>query len=161
MLRETLQRDIMDGRPSELEAHSLNKFEKGVKEVSEYTEIDGRPYFRYMAPLITDRECLKCHGHQGYKVGDVRGGVSLSVSMTPYLANQRRQTITYSFSLGLLWLFGFIGSVLASRQLKLRIKERDRAKKELQRSHEQLEWKVEERTAELTKIKYSSKRLRW
>ncbi len=30
-----------------------------------------------MAPLITEASCLQCHAKQGYKVGDVRGGISV------------------------------------------------------------------------------------
>ena len=94
--------------PDECEKYVLKKFEKGVKEVFDYAEIDGKPYFRFMAAMIAKRDCLKCHGHQGYKVGDVRGGVSVSVPMAPYLANQRRQTISYSISFILLWSLGFM-----------------------------------------------------
>ena len=137
--------------PDEWEKYALKKFEKGVKEVFDYAEIDGKPYFRFMAPMITKRDCLKCHGNQGYKVGDVRGGVSVSVPMAPYLANQRRQTISYSISFISLWLFGFMGILLTSRGLKQRISERDRAEAELIKAHDKLEQRVEERTTELTK----------
>ena len=73
--------------PDEWEKFALQKFEKGTKEISEFTKIDGKPYYRYMSPMTTKTGCLKCHGHQGYKVGDVRGGVSVSIPMTPYLVN--------------------------------------------------------------------------
>lgn len=137
--------------PDGWEKVALKKFEKGVKEVFDYAEIDGKPYFRFMAPMITKRDCLKCHGHQGYKVGDVRGGVSVSVPMAPYLANQRRQTISYSISFILLWLSGFLGILFTSRGLKHRISERDRAEAELKKAHDKLEQRVAERTTELTK----------
>ena len=137
--------------PDDWEKAALNKFEKGVSEVFDYAEIDGKPYFRYMAPMITEKDCLKCHGQQGYKVGDVRGGVSVSVPMAPYLANQRRQTLTHSISLILLWLFGFMGILLTSRGLKQRASERDRAEAQLKKAHDKLEQRVEERTTELTK----------
>jgi hypothetical protein len=39
--------------------------------------------FRYMAPLITERSCLKCHAKQGYKVGDIRGGISVILPFFP------------------------------------------------------------------------------
>ena len=117
----------------------LKKFEKGVKEVFDYAEIDGKPYFRFMAPMIAKRDCLKCHGHQGYKVGDVRGGVSVLVPMAPYLANQRRQTISYSISFILLWSLGFMGILLTSRGLKNRILERDRAEEKLRKNKQMLQ----------------------
>ena len=34
--------------------------------------------FRYMAPLITQQSCLLCHEKQGYQVGDIRGGISIT-----------------------------------------------------------------------------------
>jgi signal transduction histidine kinase len=125
--------------PDAWEKDALRKFENGVKEVFDYEEIDGNPYYRFMAPMITKSACLKCHGHQGYKVGQVRGGVSVSVPMAPYLANQRRQTISYSISFSLLWVFGFIGIFLTSRGLKHRIWERDRAEETVRKNKEVLQ----------------------
>lgn len=46
--------------------------------------IDGKEYFRYLNPLQTQESCLKCHAFQGYKVGDIRGGVSVSIPMEEY-----------------------------------------------------------------------------
>ncbi|MDX2510642.1 MAG: DUF3365 domain-containing protein, partial [Desulfobacterales bacterium] len=136
--------------PDEWEKSALQEFESGAREISEIIEMDGKPYYRYMSPMITKKGCLRCHGHQGYKVGDVRGGVSVSVPMAPYLANQRRQTISYSISFILLWFSGFLGILLTSRGLKHRILERDRAEAELKKAHDKLEQRVAERTTELT-----------
>lgn len=135
--------------PDEWEKFALKEFERGSDEVSEFTEIDGKSYFRFMSPLETTKECLKCHRHQGYKVGDILGGVSVSVPMATYLANQRRGVVTYASSFSILWLLGIIGIGLASRGLKHRIKERDMAEAELQKTYDTTELKVEERTAEL------------
>jgi diguanylate cyclase (GGDEF)-like protein len=65
--------------PAEWEAAALQSFEaQGQKEYVQY-EDDGRvSFFRYMAPLVTQESCLKCHAKQGYKVGDIRGGISIS-----------------------------------------------------------------------------------
>jgi hypothetical protein len=137
--------------PDEWEKSALQEFERGTKEISEIMEMDGKPYYRYMSPMIIENACLKCHGHQGYKVGDVRGGVSVSIPMTPYLINQQRQTLTLTVSMGLLWLLGFAGLFLANRGLKNRVMERDRAEAELQKAHDELEKRVKERTADLKK----------
>lgn len=59
------------------ETEALRAFEQGVEEVGEFFSDDGRPGYRYMAPLITEKPCLKCHEVQGYEGGDVRGGISV------------------------------------------------------------------------------------
>ncbi len=70
--------------PDAWERKSLLAFEAGAQEVMEETEIDGKPYLRLMRPMLTKQECLKCHAEQGYKIGDVRGGVGVMVPLTPY-----------------------------------------------------------------------------
>lgn len=60
--------------PDPWEKTALQAFESSERE---RYGIDGDEY-RYMAPLLTRESCLVCHAHQGYKVGDVRGGISVS-----------------------------------------------------------------------------------
>jgi len=49
----------------------------------EYYELnDGK--FNYMGALITIKSCLPCHQHQGYKVGDIRGGISVYLDSSKY-----------------------------------------------------------------------------
>ncbi len=63
----------------EWEKSALELFENGKTEIMEFTHVKGQPYLRLMKPLITQKGCLKCHEHQGYKVGDVRKPVGVSV----------------------------------------------------------------------------------
>jgi len=135
--------------PDDWERSALQAFERGVKEISVFTTMGGRPCFRYMAPVTVEEGCLKCHGHQEYKVGDIRGGVSVSVPMTKYLSNQHRQTITYAIALGFLWLLGLSGFIWAKRIIKQRMRQQERAETELQFAHDELEQRVEKRTAQL------------
>jgi PAS domain S-box-containing protein len=37
---------------------------------------------RLMRPLVTEENCLSCHAEQGYEVGEIRGGISVSIPMT-------------------------------------------------------------------------------
>ena len=71
------------------EEKALKSFEKGIKEVCSVEITGDTSYLRYMKPMITEKGCLKCHEFQGYKVGDIRGGISVSVSMENYLATAR------------------------------------------------------------------------
>ena len=70
--------------PDAWEIEQLNLFEKGEKESYELTSKKDIEYLRIMKPFLTKQGCLKCHGHQGYAVGNVRGGVSLSVPMLQF-----------------------------------------------------------------------------
>lgn len=70
--------------PDAWEQKALLAFEEGEIEVTELTRIFGLPYMRLLAPYVTEKRCLKCHEHQGYDVGDIRGGMSIAVPMQPY-----------------------------------------------------------------------------
>ncbi|GGF76609.1 hypothetical protein GCM10011332_33270 [Terasakiella brassicae] len=80
-----------DNAPDEWEASALNAFEKRARERFEFVPFDGDTQFRYIAPLITKQACMGCHEHQGYKVGDVRGGISVSFDASPFLNAQDTQ----------------------------------------------------------------------
>ncbi|MFZ5774154.1 MAG: diguanylate cyclase [Thermodesulfobacteriota bacterium] len=64
--------------PDPFERKALIAFEQGATELFGRESRDGKVLFRYMAPLRTEPACLQCHAKQGYQVGDVRGGVSVS-----------------------------------------------------------------------------------
>jgi PAS domain S-box-containing protein len=82
------------------EKNALMTFQKGVKEVSSIETLDKEPYFRLMRPIITEKPCLKCHEKQGYKVGDIRGGLSISVPWLPShkLLIEHLKTIVIGYS---------------------------------------------------------------
>jgi hypothetical protein len=66
-------------KPLDWERVWLESFEKGAKEQGGFVRNGSDVSFRYMAPLITKRNCLKCHAKQGYKMGDIRGGISVTL----------------------------------------------------------------------------------
>lgn len=68
-----------ENKPFDWEMDWLRSFEKGVQEQGRFTTENGIQTFRYMAPLVTEPDCLQCHGGQGYKVGDIRGGISVTL----------------------------------------------------------------------------------
>lgn len=72
------------------EHNALEAFERGIPEVSGFEShgSDGLKH-RYMAPLLVVDACLKCHAAQGYQVGDVRGGISVTQRYEPFLAAAR------------------------------------------------------------------------
>ena len=70
-----------ENAPDPWEAAALKAFEQGEDEVSATVTLDGIPHIRLMRPFITEPPCLKCHAGQGYKLGDIRGGLSVSAPM--------------------------------------------------------------------------------
>ena len=67
------------------ETVALNRFEKGdTNKYSSIEQINGSEYLRFMHAMKVEKECLKCHAQQGYKLGDIRGGISVSVPMEKY-----------------------------------------------------------------------------
>ena len=50
----------------------------------EYYELGENAKFNYMGALVTTKACLPCHKHQGYKLGDIRGGISIALDSTEY-----------------------------------------------------------------------------
>ncbi|HLD48252.1 MAG TPA: PAS domain S-box protein, partial [Desulfobaccales bacterium] len=104
--------------PDLWERKALEAFDNGAEEVSEVVWFDGQPSMRLMRPFRIDPSCLTCHEEQGYKVGDLRGGISVSIPMKPILPNVSH---TWSLVLGhvVLWMLGVVGIVLAGRQISL------------------------------------------
>lgn len=96
------------------ERRALESFEKGVHDKIEMVQSDTGPVFRYMAPLYVEITCLACHAQQGYKLGDVRGGVSVTLDAHEILDDLEREkrflilahlfTVTGGIILGLLFL---------------------------------------------------------
>lgn len=63
--------------PGEFERKALESFNWGSKEAITKETVNNTTYYRYMAPLLTEASCLICHGEHGYRVGEVRGGISV------------------------------------------------------------------------------------
>jgi len=104
--------------PDDWERQALQAFEQGDEEVASVEILNGEPYLRLMRPFVTEQSCLKCHEQQGYQVGDIRGGISLSVPMAPYNALAGEQTAQMIAGHGGLWALGLIGIFFATRRIR-------------------------------------------
>ena len=124
-----------ENSPDEWERQALEAFHLGEKEIREFTEIQDVPYLRLMKPMITQKGCLKCHSHQGYQVGDVRGGVSVSLPMASLLAHRNEGTFWHGMVSLVLWILGCLGIVLGSRRIQAQTREQERVE-ETQRESE-------------------------
>ncbi|MBA4417316.1 MAG: hypothetical protein C0392_05335 [Syntrophus sp. (in: bacteria)] len=95
--------------PDPWEEQSLRDFEIGKKEAVIIQVIDEEEYVRFMKPFITVKGCLKCHASQGYKEGEIRGGVSVSVPMVPLRKLEGSQLAMLLKVHLLIWGFGLAG----------------------------------------------------
>ena len=59
-----------------------------------------------MRPLITEKSCLKCHAVQGYKEGEIRGGISILQPMEKLITVQERRIRSFFLLHGGIWLIG-------------------------------------------------------
>ncbi|OGQ97005.1 MAG: hypothetical protein A2284_12265 [Deltaproteobacteria bacterium RIFOXYA12_FULL_61_11] len=104
--------------PDPWEKSALQSFEKGVKEVYEIEKIGGEDHMRLMRPFVTEEPCLKCHALQGYKVGDIRGGISVSIPMKPFYTLLETSRNRLSLIHGIVWLFFVVLIAWGGKQLK-------------------------------------------
>jgi diguanylate cyclase (GGDEF)-like protein len=113
--------------PDAWESAALTRMEAGTAhEASSLEVLNNALYLRFIRPLMVEASCLPCHSSQGYKLGQVRGGISISVPMapfaTPLLEARQRQSLAH---VGL-WSLGMVGVGGAALRLSRGVKERER-----------------------------------
>lgn len=86
--------------PDPWESWALKGFEDGKSEMLELVFDERGPQHRYMAPLFVKHACLKCHAEGGYKLGEIRGGISITMPAEKMLVIRHEQRVRA------VWLFG-------------------------------------------------------
>jgi diguanylate cyclase (GGDEF)-like protein/PAS domain S-box-containing protein len=98
------------------EAESLALFATGVKERISFFGEGAKPVHRYMAPLLVKPECMTCHAQQRYEVGQVRGGISVTMPAGELLAVAAKQTAwTLSLAIGTCLVVSLLGHLALDR----------------------------------------------
>lgn len=120
-------------KPDAWEIQALRSFGKGKKEAFDLVRNDSIKVFRYMAPLFTDQSCLRCHAKQGYKLGEVRGGISVTMQSERYYSAIQNQILIVGLLHLFLLLAGAGGILLFKRliesQFKLILRQNDELQK--------------------------------
>jgi signal transduction histidine kinase len=83
-----------NNRPDPWEEKALKLFEKGLTKVTEVTQHVDSYFFRLMRPLMVEKACLVCHEDQGYKVGDIRGGISVTLPYDQIFKALKKNTLS-------------------------------------------------------------------
>lgn len=104
-----------ENAPDPWERSALERLEAGADEYSEVAQGPGGPRLLYMGKLTAEHSCLRCHAEQIDRVGEVRGGIAISVPLAPFselgTREGRRQLAVHAF----IWLLGLLGILLALR----------------------------------------------
>lgn len=106
--------------PDQWEDNALHRIETSRKDLYEITE----GTLRYMSPFFVDQKCLKCHENQGYKIGDIRGGLSVQIPLSHYdeiFTSGIQASVTIVIAI---WCIGLIGLYWGYRISFERINER-------------------------------------
>jgi len=104
-------------KPDKWEREALAAFRQPAdKERFQVVSINGSPYLRLISRFDTEKSCLKCHDKQGDRIGDVQGGISISVPLASYYLRETRIRNSISAGYLLLWLSGGAGLALTSRK---------------------------------------------
>ena len=111
--------------PDQWELDALDALESGKEEVSEVANLNGEPHLRLMRPMYMRESCLKCHGHLGFQVGELRGGVGVSVPLSAYHEVERESLRNLTTTHGGIWLLGLTGIALFARRSRRRLEERE------------------------------------
>lgn len=115
-----------ENAPDPWERKALIAFERGAMEFHEIDSLSGKPYYRFMGAFLVEKSCLKCHARQGYKLGQVRGGISISLNWEPYERIHNEEVLNNAFVYAILLFTGSLGLWFAffriSENLNHRIK---------------------------------------
>ena len=111
--------------PDEWECRVLEQLDRGAPEVLEFIDLGGQPHLRLMKPLVTAKGCLKCHAQQGYREGDIRGGLNVNIPMAPYLALGKGVIRITILTHAGIWLLGLTGILVAAAQSRKAARERE------------------------------------
>jgi len=103
--------------PDEWEGRSLEAFVRHeFKERFEVLDISGRPHLRLISQFVVDKPCLKCHAQQGYRVGDIRGGITISVPLAKQYGLEKTSDQKIVGGYLFLWMLGSAGIAMSSRR---------------------------------------------
>ncbi|MEW7999292.1 MAG: ATP-binding protein [Candidatus Thiodiazotropha endolucinida] len=100
------------------EMEALSQLENGTGYVFQPFLDQAQGYFRYIGPVFMQEQCIQCHGYEGKKVGDLRGGISVKVMAQPIMDSQFqfKQMMTFIHVAGFVLIS--LTSVLLIQQLR-------------------------------------------
>ncbi len=107
--------------PDPWEEKALQGFERGTTQEMTFVQEKDERFFRFMVPLVVEKACLGCHAKQNYRLGDIRGGLSVNIpaSESDRVYADRKRTYLLT-GLGL-WVCIVVFIVLVSYTLSRKV----------------------------------------
>jgi PAS domain S-box-containing protein len=123
-----------ENAPDAWEAKALSVLESGAREFGEFVDYQGTPHYRMMYPLVMVKPCLSCHAAQGYKLGDLRGGIDASFPMEIFAPVSHDHHLSMVRQFAGIWMAGFACIFAVAPFVRRRIVEQEQAEEALQRN---------------------------
>lgn len=111
------------------ETQALTRCMQGAPEVFALFRDEENPRYRYLSALHAKGDCLSCHTTN--VVGEVRGGISVSLDARPFLqaSEEQEKNLRWAFGLmGLTGVLGIGGTSFLARRKRMLAEERERMK---------------------------------
>lgn len=110
--------------PDAWEKRSLKTLLETKSEVYEFYTKNDKKYLSYMIPFFVKEECMKCHGEQGYSIGDIRGALTITLSIDRYDNVFHKGVLTTVIILLWVWILGLLSFRWGYQSSQLRIQEK-------------------------------------
>lgn len=110
--------------PDAWEKRSLKMLLESKSEVYEFYTKNDKKYLSYMTPFFVKEECMKCHGDQGYAIGDIRGALTITLPMDRYDDVFQKGLITTITILLWVWILGLVSFRWGYKTSSLRVEEK-------------------------------------
>ncbi len=107
-----------ENAPLQWEKECLEKLTSDSGEIVNIDKKGDEEFLHVIYPMIAEKNCLKCHGQQGYKVGEVRGGISISIPLAPHKAIYSSSLRSKFIYHAVVWIIGIIFIYLFDRYRK-------------------------------------------
>lgn len=125
--------------PDGWERAALTAIERGeAKEMAEHIIRDGKPYLRMIKPFYVEKPCLKCHEKQGYELGDIRGGISVTLPMEKFIVRRDAEIKATLETHLYIWFLGVCGIGVSNWLLLGYVRRREEAESKLMETNESL-----------------------
>jgi signal transduction histidine kinase/DNA-binding response OmpR family regulator len=108
---------LPENAPDAWEKSALEAFRNGERETVSIHVVGKKEYLRLMRPLPAKRACLQCHSAQGFRQGNIIGGLSMMIPMQVYRTAETDQLAALSAGHFLFWILGLGGIRIGARKI--------------------------------------------